>query len=129
MDAYGSFTATRRFVKPQTTTPEPSSVGNCGGLDTMTSYQHSYFAQSDAPRASDPRCASKPIRGVRPASTVQHVLQQSGTTTADFATTTKASYRPDNSSTNKVIIERKQDPKSVPTSYPAAIDRTRVRGK
>lgn len=119
---YSSLDVTRRCVQPIGNLPSPSST------NFETSYQNAYFSQSDAPRACDPAHITKPVRGQRPLTVVDKIMNQSGTTTGDFQSVSKSSYKP-REEANQTRFEKKNEPKEVPVEYPITLERTRVRGK
>lgn len=121
---YGTYLVTKRCIRPAAGLPPPSVAS------LESSYQNAYFAQSDAPRACDPRCATKPVRGVRQVSTVQHIIEQSGTTAADCGSTTRQAFvHPRDASPAPDRIPKAVDQKPKPVVFPVALERTRVRGK
>lgn len=123
---YGCFVATRRMVQPAPTLPPISAASSM-----ESSYQHAFFAQSDAPRACDQRFAVKPIRGRRPEATVSRIIEQSGTTMADFCSTTKDAFpKPiDLVDREPFRVPKSQQPKTTTLHFPSSLERTRVRGK
>ena len=119
---YGVFPAMRRHVRPGV----QRSDGPIPRFET--SYQHSYCEQVDAPRACSTTIERVPPRR-QPLSSIDAIIEQSGTTAGDFVPTTRSSFSHHSHSGVKVVIEKIQNPKPRAPVFPQKIERTKVRGK
>lgn len=125
-DEYGSFIATRRNMRPLDVLPSAKPVS------LETTYQYSYFEQSDAPRACGATRGAERVRPKEKPSVIGSVIEQSRTTMSDAQPTTLTAYRNPrkiDASKPSVRFEKIQQPKQFSTQYPVPLEPTRMRLK